>query len=234
MRRQGASIFPLAIRSDRMTILRSLKLGCCSRLFLLVALLVCKVLASVLSSEAVLLDKIVAVVNGEVLTLSDFDNHLALLTVFQPSQDEPDRDQAFQRFIDQTLLRQEALRTKIVEVEELEVAQQLRAVEQRSGGREGLAEVMQERGLSLARVHVWLRHQLIVRAFIDRRVHLFVRVSDSEIVRYYQEHQHAIGEPLSTETHEQIRRLLAAQQENARVAQLIEELKRKANLQFPP
>lgn len=234
MRPRGASIFPLAMRSNRMTILRALRLGCWSRTSILSILIVCKALAPGVCAEAVLLDKIVAVVNAEVLTLQDFEDHLALLKVFQPRPVELDREQAFQRFIDQTLMRQEALRTKIVMVEELEVTQQLRALEQQPGGGEALARVMQERGISLSHVRIWLRNQVIVRGFIDRRIRLFVRVSDSEVTHYYQAHQPAIGEPLSDAIREQILRILVEQRVNARVAQLVEELKRKANLQFPP
>jgi len=184
--------------------------------------------------EAVLLDKIMAVVNDEVLTLTDFETHLALAEVFRPALAEVDREQAFPRFIEQTLIRQEALRTKIVEVGDVAIAQQLSALEQRPGGQEQLARVQQARGLSLARVRTWLREQLIVHAFIERRVRLFVRVSDSEVTQYYQQHQQAIGEPLSEQIQEQIRRVLVEQRVNVRVAHLVEELKRKANLQLPP
>ena len=185
-------------------------------------------------AAAVLVDKIVAVVNAEVLTLLDFEDHLALVQVFQAGAADVTREQAFERFIDQTLLRQEALRTKIVEIEETDVAQQIHALEQRPGGRDALARVEQERGISLSHVRIWLRHQLIVRGFIDRRVRLFVRVSDREVTHYYQREQPAIGEPMSDAVREQIRRILVEQRVNARVAQLVEELRRKANLLFPP
>jgi hypothetical protein len=188
-----------------------------------------------------LLDKIVAVVNAEVLTLLDFEDHLALWQVFRPKsggapQASPlgDRDQALQQFIDHTLLRQEALRTKIVGVEDAEVTRQLSVVDQRPGGREALAQVMRERGISLSHVRAWLRHQLILGAFIDRRVRLFVRVTDSDIAQYYQAHQQAIDQPLSESIQLQIRRVLVEERVNARLAQLVQELRRKANLHFPP
>ena len=41
---------------------------------------------------------------------------------------------------------------------------------------------MPERGLLRGEVCTWLRRQLIVRAFIDRRVQLFVRITASQIV----------------------------------------------------
>lgn len=205
------------------------------------ALLICQSLVSGVMAGAVLLDKIVAVVNADVLTLLDFEDHLALSQMFRHDPvgamgefPRRDREPALQRFIDHTLMRQEALRTKIVEVAEGEVTQQLQAVEQRPDGREELGQLMRERGLSQSQVRTWLRHQLIVRAFIDRRVRLFVRVSDSDITQYYQAHQQAIGQPVSDPIRQQIRSLLVEQRVNVRIAPLVEELRKKANLHFPP
>lgn len=124
-------------------------------------------------------------VNGEILTLQDFEDHLALRSVYQSGSAEVERHQALQRFVDQALLRQEPLRTRIVRVDEAEVNQQLRDLEQPSGGGEELERVMQERGLSRHGVCTWLHDQLIVRAFIDRRIRLFVRIPEQQIERYY-------------------------------------------------
>ena len=68
----------------------------------------------------------------------------------------------------------------------------------------------------------------------DRRIRLFVPVSDGQVERYYQEHQQAVGGALNDAVREQIQRLLTEQQVNARLAELIEELRRKASLEFPP
>jgi peptidyl-prolyl cis-trans isomerase SurA len=194
----------------------------------------CGMLLSGAPAEAVLLDKILAVANGEVLTLQDFEDHLALRTIFQPGAVEVDRDRAFQRFVDQTLIRQEALRTRIVEVDDAEVTQQLHALEQQPARREEFAKVMQERSLSLNQVRIWLRQQFIVQAFIDRRIRLFVRISDGQIMHYYEQHQQALGEPLSDAVRQQIRRILIEQQVTARLTAVVEELRRKGNLDFPP
>jgi peptidyl-prolyl cis-trans isomerase SurA len=183
---------------------------------------------------AVLVDKILAVVNGETLTLQDFEDHLALRTIYQPSAAEVDRHAAFQRFVDQVLLRQEAVRTRIVQVGEAEVNHRLGELAQQAEQHAELLRVMHERGLSWRDVRTWLRHQLIVGAFIDRRVRLFVRVAESQIVRYYEDNRQAIGEPFSEAVHEQIQRLLTEQQVNARLTELLEELRKKGSLDFPP
>jgi hypothetical protein len=181
-----------------------------------------------------LLEKIVAVVNGEVLTLQDFEDHLALRSVLQPRAGNLDRQQALQRLVDQTLIQQEAIRTRIVEVDEAEVTQYLRAVEEQPDRQVGLMHVMQGQDLTMGQVRSWVRHQLIVHAFIERRIRLFVRVSDTQIAQYYDQHQQAIGAPFSDAVRQEIQRLLVEQQVNARLDGLVEDLRRKASLDFPP
>jgi hypothetical protein len=51
-------------------------------------------LVGAMPTAAVLLDKILAVVNGEVLTLQDFEDHLALRRVWQTGTATIDRQQA--------------------------------------------------------------------------------------------------------------------------------------------
>ena len=142
-------------------------------------LIICGMLVWSRPASAVLVEKILAVVNGEILTLQDFEDHLALRTIYQTDTVDVDRQRAVQRFVDQALLRQEALRTRIVQVGEDEVSQHLRELGQQPDRGQELVRVMQERGLSRHDVRTWIRHQLIVRDFIDRRVRLFVRIPES-------------------------------------------------------
>jgi hypothetical protein len=93
---------------------------------------------------------------------------------------------------------------------------------------------MQERGLSQHDVRTWVCHQLIVRDFSDRRVRLFIRIPENQIVQYYQDHQQKIGEPVDQAIRERIGRLLAERQGNIRLTEVLGELRRKGNLDFPP
>jgi hypothetical protein len=70
--------------------------------------------------------------------------------------------------------------------------------------------------------------------FIDRQVRLFVRIPDSQIVQHYQDHQQAIGEPLDESVREQIEHLLTEQQVNIRMTELLADLRKKGQLDFPP
>jgi hypothetical protein len=66
---------------------------------------------------------------------------------------ELDRTVAFERFVEQTLLHQEALHTKIVQVDDAEVTQQIRAVQQQPEPALDLEHAIRARALAAARAH---------------------------------------------------------------------------------
>ncbi len=70
-----------------------------------------------------LVDKILAVVDGEVFTFQGFEDYLALSRIYQPKRQDIDRQQAFQRFVEHALPRQEAVRARIARVDEAKVSQ---------------------------------------------------------------------------------------------------------------
>jgi hypothetical protein len=80
------------------------------------------------------------------------------------------------------LLRQEALWTRIARVDEAEGNQHLKQARATASAMEKLVRVMQGYGLSQPDVRTWLRHQLTVRTFIERRMRLFVHVTENQIV----------------------------------------------------
>ena len=110
-----------------------------------------------------------------------------------------------------------------MQVDDAEVSQHLQALDQPPPRGKALVRVMQERGLSRHDVRAWLRDYLIVRAFIDRRVRLLVRIPNNQIVQYYQDHQQAIGEPLDDAVREQIGCVLTERQVNRRLTELLAE-----------
>jgi hypothetical protein len=83
-------------------------------------------------------------------------------------------------------------------------------------------------------VRIWLRRQPIVRAFIDRRVRLSVRITESQIVQHYQDYRQMVKVPLDEAVREQIRRFLTESRVDVRLPELIEELCKKGNIELPP
>jgi hypothetical protein len=79
---------------------------------------------------AMLMDKILAVINGEIPTSQDFEDYWALSGIYQPDGEDVDRQQALQRFVEHALLRQEALRTHSIRVDEAEGSQHLCELDQ--------------------------------------------------------------------------------------------------------
>jgi len=94
--------------------------------------------------------------------------------------------------------------------------------------------VLQERGISRYEMHTWLRAQLIVRALIDRRVRLFIRIIEGQIRGYYRDHQQMVGVPLEEAGREQIQRLMTEREVNVRLNELTASPRKKGTLEFPP
>lgn len=68
------------------------------------------------------MEKIVAVLNGERLSLQAFGDYLAPTTIFRFNWSYFDLIKLFNIFIDHILLRQEAIRTRIIQVDKAEVS----------------------------------------------------------------------------------------------------------------
>ena len=66
-------------------------------------LIICGMFVCGQSIGAVVMDKILAVVNGEILTMQGFNDHLILRGMYQPDEIEVDRRQALQRLVDHNL-----------------------------------------------------------------------------------------------------------------------------------
>jgi peptidyl-prolyl cis-trans isomerase C len=91
---------------------------------------------------------------------------------------------ATDRVIEQKLLAQEARRFGL-SPDEGRVAQLMAAADQQSGGREELAERLAAGGSSPEQLENFYREIELSRAFINHQIRPTVRVSDDEVVEYY-------------------------------------------------
>jgi hypothetical protein len=117
--------------------------------------------------------------------LEEFGDDLALTTIYQPDCSNADRPQSFHRFVNQTLLRQGSLTHAHHPDGGSGGERYLGQLKQQSAWGQALVRIMPEQGISRHEACTWMRHQLIVRTFIDRRMQLFARLTDNQIVQYY-------------------------------------------------
>lgn len=73
-----------------------------------------------------------------------------------------------------------------------------------------------------------------MRAFVDRRVRLFSRITDSQIIQYHPNQEQMIKVLLKEGSREQIRRALTDREVKVRLTETIEELCRERDVEAPP
>lgn len=145
--------------------------------------------------SADVLDRVVAVVNNEAITLSELQEHLAQYLAENrqsvPREGESAlRERLLQRLVEHRLQLQEARRDKIA-VEEGEITEQLADVMKRMGvkGQGELERVVSAQGLTMESLRQRLREQIMIKKVIRRRVALRISVTEHEIDRYLLENR---------------------------------------------
>lgn len=140
-------------------------------------------------------DRVVAVVNKDVITLSELQESLAYY-LYESKRPVPQggeqalREQLLQRMVEQRLQLQEAEREKIT-VEDVEMTEQMAEVMKRAGvpSQEDLERFVKAEGLTLESFRKRVREQIMVQKVIRRKVALRVSVTEGEIERYFLENR---------------------------------------------
>ena len=146
-------------------------------------------------SQTVVLDKIVAVVNDQIVTKSDmeqFKNKLkrgslvdeGLLRLNDPQKILKDDKALLNHLIDERLLDSEVKR-KGLEVTIERVEQEIRSIAKKNGlTRNQLREAVVSRGNSFAQYQDFIKTSLERQALIEKEVQSKIRISDEDVVSY--------------------------------------------------
>ena len=158
------------------------------------------VLATFLSAavQAAVMDRIVAVVNDEVITLSEWESaFLPYQERMDASYQGPDREKAaadsklmlLNRMIDNLLMEQEARKTGIT-VSNGEVTEAIKDMQkQRKISEDEFIKSLEQEGLTLDSYRKGIRDQLMRIQLIRREIRSRVTVTDEEIGEYYRKHR---------------------------------------------
>jgi peptidyl-prolyl cis-trans isomerase SurA len=141
-------------------------------------------------TAAELFDRIVAIVNDEIVTEKEFNRQLLLATLGteQPGNlDRESRRQILEQMVDRKLLLQEAQRLNIT-VRDQDVDKALQDIIDRNNMtlRE-MQRQLESAGLMLEDVRASVRAELTTSELIGREVYARVSISDAEMEKYYRE-----------------------------------------------
>lgn len=147
-------------------------------------------------ANAKTVDKIVAIVNDQIVTASDAENFKkslssggmqddALIQLVDPRKLMSDRDALLNYLIDDKILDSE-VKKKNLEVTVERVEQEVRDImKKRNVTRAQLAQVLSERGLSMAKYQDYIKQSLERHALIEKEVSSKIRISDEDIASYF-------------------------------------------------
>ena len=171
-----------------------------SALLLLATLGVCAIPAQAVEASApVVLDRVVAVVNGRAILSSDVQEEV-LLSVLEPGETQGAKDspqEALERLISRTLIRQQIREedARTLEPTRQEIAErigQMRkqlpiCVRENCATDAGWDVFLVTHGLTEARVEVYLRGRMQILRFIEIRFRQGIQISQDEIEAYYRD-----------------------------------------------
>ena len=195
--------------------------------------------------RAEIIDRLMAVVNRQIITLGDVEQELRLqeldpfsgdLTGASSSQQQKVTEElVVQRLIEQTLIREQIQQFPGLQIDDEQVESQLAAMEKKTGGAEKLAEMK----IDIQALRNRLRWQLQVMKFIDYRFRQFVVVDTKEIEAYYQNHflpelqrRNALPAPGLAEVEERIRKILTEEKLNTQVEEWLASLRKDAAIEI--
>lgn len=146
------------------------------------------------ASAQVLVDRMAAVVNGRIITLSEADVEIAI-EVKKPVSSlnlfflENRRKEVLQGLIDRRLLLEEATRFEMTDVSGKEVMEEWLRIKSAFPSEESFNSALKEEGMEEGDLMVILKEYLIVQKFVDQRIRFFIRVGDEEIKDYYEKNR---------------------------------------------
>lgn len=146
------------------------------------------------SPAAVVVDRIAAVVNNEVITLSEVDSQLPGPTVSQEERARLRRE-TLDRLIEATLVSQEAARANIT-VTDQEVDAEMAAVREREKlSEEEFIRALAQEGLTLTEYRSRLRDNIRRAKVVSRMVRGSLTIPDARLREYYEQHKDRFTPP---------------------------------------
>ena len=192
------------------------------------------IFCAVSGARAEIIDRILAVVDAQIITLSDVRAALKLGLVPEDVSVDP-VGAALQRLIDRRLMLADVDRYAPPEPPDSAVDASLAAVQQRFGDALGLELALNQTALSREELRRYLRDTLRIESYLQQRLSTTIQPSDDDVVRYYREHSAEFTRDGQLRPFDDVRELARArlieEQRRAFVRQWIEGLRRRGSVQ---
>ena len=150
-------------------------------------LLFCILIGIALPVYTEVVDELIAVVNGEVITLSMIQD---AINAFWNDNQPKSESESLEKLIDHTLSLQEARRLGLeIIVSKEDLSREIAILKARFLYQNEFDEALKRRGITQADLEEYLVEEIMVNEMVNRKFRNFVEVSDLDASEYYQEHK---------------------------------------------
>jgi hypothetical protein len=190
------------------------------------------------AARADIIDRVVAIVDGHLITMSDVRT-VTVLHLLDPSSPaspvEPGRDPGVEHLIDRILVLEEVERYAPAPPDDKAVDARLGVIAQANGSAALVEERLHELGVSPAWLRQWATDSLRIRAYVDQRFGNVVQPTDEELEAYFREHQSDFaGKDVNDATVQSTARTaIVAERRRAVLTEWITGLRRRADVMRP-
>jgi peptidyl-prolyl cis-trans isomerase SurA len=182
-----------------------------------------------------LVDRIVAIVDRDVITLSEAEEAQRLAEL-RTGEEAPPLAETVDRLVENRLVEREVERFGAEPVEESLVDEAEARLRASFATADAFDSALASRGLEEDALRELLRRQLAVSAYLEKRFRALTYVTDDEVASYVDtellSELPAGSESLVAEHEEEVRRILEERKFNERVEQWVEELKARARIRL--
>jgi peptidyl-prolyl cis-trans isomerase SurA len=187
-------------------------------------------------AAAELVDRIVAAVNNQVITLSDLQQAIRFNEEMGGvSRDRKDLEsETLEGLINKRLLLHEARRLSFTEVTEQDVNAEVEKVRTRLRSDQAFHDFLQRLQMTPEQLGRMLGERLLVERFVEKKVGLFVRVSREEARKFFDGHPEEFKGKRFPDAFKTIVARLSEQKTGQQITQYLAELRSKADIRINP
>jgi len=195
---------------------------------------------------AEVIDRMVAVVNRDIIALSDLEREQKFqaasqgkVLAAQGSSVGEQQAQLLQQLIDQDLIRQQIQQFPGIEISDAEVERQIGAMVKQNGSVQNWQQLLGQLHITQQELKEHVRWQLEVMKFFDHRFRQFIVVHHGEIESYYREKflpeltvKGIQDQPSLAEVGEKIRAILTEEKVNLQIDEWLKSLRESASIEI--
>ncbi|MFZ5861632.1 MAG: RDD family protein [Nitrospirota bacterium] len=179
--------------------------------------------------HAVVVERILASVNGRLVTLSD-------VAAYDELSGQPARsvDNTVRDLVDRRLLLDEADRFAIPLPDGTQIAARISAVAFGLGGPEGLTRALDRLGWDRDDLKAWITDELRVSEFLDQRIYFFVMIAPQDVDAYIERHREDFADMPIEDARDLAGKRLVRERGDAKRDQFLAGLREKATIRMNP